>query len=318
MGGEQDSSIHGQAMKLGKVTDGLVYLAVRVVIALIQATSLENCQRIVRIAAYALAHWIPLRRRTIDENLTMVMPAISAIQLGKLRESMWEHLLLMICEIAHAPRKIHRTNWRDHFYLPHKNEMLGVLMGERPTILVTGHFGNFELAGFATGLFGIPSTTIARPLDNPYVHQYVNRFRSLGGQHLLDKTGSAAPVQEILAAGGALALLADQHAGPKGCWTEFLGQPASCHKALALFVLTSGAAMVVAYNRRLDRPLRFEMGTTGIVDPDSPGDHLASVKALTSWYNRCLERAIRPAPQQYWWVHRRWREPPAKAIRPAA
>ena len=299
-------------MKRNKVMDWLAYIALRTLIAVIQSTSLENCQRVVRVFAYALAHWIPLRRSTIDENLTKVMPGITPHQLGLLRIAMWEHLLLMVCEIAHAPRKIHRTNWRDHFYIPHKNDMFRVLMGERPTILVTGHFGNFELAGFATGLFGIPSTTIARPLDNPYVHDYVAHFRSLGGQHMLDKAGSAVPVQEILEAGGALALLADQHAGPKGCWTEFLGQPASCHKALALFVLTSNAAMVVSYNRRLSRPLQFELGTTGIAHPDSPGEHLTSVKALTSWYNRCLERAIRPAPQQYWWVHRRWREPPPK------
>ncbi|MGN6134587.1 MAG: lysophospholipid acyltransferase family protein [Aureliella sp.] len=304
-------------MKRNKVMDRLAYVGLRLVIALIQSTSLENCQRVVRVAAFALARWLPLRRTTIDENLRMVIPGVTQPQLLRLREAMWEHLLLMICEIAHAPRKIHRTNWRDHFYIPHKNEMFRVLMGQRPTILVTGHFGNFELAGFATGLFGIPSTTIARPLDNPYVHDYVTRFRSLGGQHMLDKEGSAVPVQEILQAGGALALLADQHAGPKGCWTEFLGQPASCHKALALFVLTSGAAMVVSYNRRLQRPLQFELGTTGIAHPDAPGEHLASVKALTSWYNRCLERAIRPAPQQYWWVHRRWREPPPK-VRSAA
>lgn len=297
-------------MKRNQVMDGLVYLGLRVIIALILSTSLENCQRAARLLARALSNWLPLRRRVIDENLAMVMPSITSHQLSAMRQAMWEHLLLMICEIAHAPRKIHRTNWRDHFYLPHKNAMFQSLMGQRPTILVTGHFGNFELAGFATGLFGIPSTTIARPLDNPYVHNYLTKFRSLGGQHMLDKEGSAVPVQQILESGGALALLADQHAGPKGCWADFLGHPASCHKALALFVLTSGAEMVVSYNRRLDRPLRFEMGCTGIATPDVPGEHLASVRSLTMWYNGCLEKAIGLAPQQYWWVHRRWREPP--------
>lgn len=297
-------------MKRNQVMDGLVYMGLRVIIALILSTSLRNCQRGARLLAYVLSNWLPLRRRVIDENLAMVMPGITRNQLSAMRQAMWEHLLLMICEIAHAPRKIHRTNWRDHFYLPQKDAMFQSLMGQRATILVTGHFGNFELAGFATGLFGIPSTTIARPLDNPYVHNYLTKFRSLGGQHMLDKEGSAVPVQQILEAGGALALLADQHAGPKGCWADFLGHSASCHKALALFVLTSGAEMVVSYNRRLDRPLRFEMGCTGIATPDVPGEHLASVRSLTVWYNGCLEEAIRLAPQQYWWVHRRWREPP--------
>lgn len=305
-------------MKRSEAQDWLAYFGLRILIATIQAASLETCQRVVRCLAFCLARYIPLRRATIDENLRMIIPGITPEQLSEMRYAMWEHLLLMVCEIAHAPRKIHRTNWRDHFYLPNKNEMLRTLMGARPTILVTGHFGNFELAGFATGLFGIPSTTIARPLDNPYVHDYITQFRSLGGQHMLDKEGSAVPVQEILQAGGTLALLADQHAGAKGCWTDFLGQPASCHKALALFVLTSGASMVVAYNRRLQRPLMFELGMTGLTHPDSSGDHMASVKTLTAWYNQRLEQAIRLAPQQYWWVHRRWREAPPKRKAAAA
>jgi len=299
-------------MKRNRTVDWMVYLGLRVIIALVQATSLENCQRWIRMLAWWLAHYVPLRRSVTDENLQMVFPGITEAQQGAMREAMWEHLLLMVCEIAHAPRKIHRSNWRDHFYLPHKNVMVRSLMCERPTILVTGHFGNFELAGFATGVFGVPNTTIARPLDNPFVHQYITHFRSMGGQHMLDKEGSAVPVQQILEEGGALALLADQHAGPKGCWTDFLGHPASCHKALALFVLTSGAEMLVTYNRRLDRPLRFELGLTGVATPDQPGEHLASVRSLTVWYNRRLEQAIRLAPEQYWWVHRRWREPPVK------
>jgi Kdo2-lipid IVA lauroyltransferase/acyltransferase len=299
-------------MKRNRMLDWAAYMVLRIIVAVVQSTSLERCQRWTRLGAYALSHWMPIRRRTVDENLRMVMPHSSPAELARMRTQMWEHLLLMICEIAHAPQHIHRTNWYDHFYIPHKDEMFRVIMGARPTVLVTGHFGNFELAGFATGLFGIPSTTIARPLDNPYVHRYITEFRSMGGQHMLDKEGSAAPVQAILEAGGTLALLADQHAGPKGCWTEFLGQPASCHKALALFVLTSGAAMVTAYNRRLDRPLRFELGTTGIAHPDQPGEHLTSVRSLTAWYNRCLEQVIRETPAQYWWIHRRWREPPKK------
>lgn len=299
-------------MKRNLLLDKLAYVALRVIVAIVQSSSLECCHRWCRLGAYALAHWIPLRRRTVDDNLRMVMPSATKQELATLRERMWEHLLLMICEVAHAPLRIHRRSWYEHFYIPQKNELFRIIMGKRPTVLVTGHFGNFELAGFATGMFGIQTTTIARPLDNRYVHDYVTAFRSLGGQHMLDKEGSAAPVQAILEQGGTLALLADQHAGPKGCWTEFLGQPASCHKALALFVLTSGAAMVTAYNRRLDRPLRFEMGSTGIALPDDTGEHMQGVKNLTAWYNRSLEKIIRAHPDQYWWLHRRWREPPPK------
>ena len=152
----------------------------------------------------------------------------------RLTRQMWEHLLVMVCEIAHAPRKIHDTNWRRHFHLHNGRRLVGHLLEERPTVLISGHFGNFEMASFMAGLLGFPSYSIARRLDNPYLHRFLNQFRSRNGQFILPKDGSAGQVDEILRSGGIIALLGDQSAGPKGCWVDFLGHPASCHKAIAL------------------------------------------------------------------------------------
>ncbi len=296
------------------------FVALRCVICLIQSLSLQTCDRWCRLIARLLADWIKIRRDPIDPNLRRVYGALSESQLSQLRYQMWHHLLLMICEIAHAPRKIHRTNWRDHFYLRDKNEMFHYMMDTRPTVLVTGHFGNFEVAGYLVGLFGLPTSTIARPLDNPYVNEFFTDFRSFGGHRILPKEGSSTLVQQVLDEGGTLTLLADQHAGAKGCWVDFFGYPTSCHKALALFVLSAGAPMVVNYTRRLDRPLRFEMGMTGVADPadanaETPPEYLESVTELTAWYNQRLEGAIRLAPEQYWWLHRRWRDVPAAQLK---
>lgn len=301
--------------------DYLGYLVLRGGICFIQSLSLEACDRGCRILAAFLADWTKIRRDTIDANLLLVYGQLTSEQQTLLRRRMWHHLLLMICEIGHAPRKIHRTNWRKHFYLRDKDEMFQTMMDQRATVLVTGHFGNFEVAGYLVGLFGIPTTTIARPLDNPYVNDYFTEFRSFGGHQILPKEGSSARVQEVLNEGGTLTLLADQHAGTKGCWVDFFGHPTSCHKALALFVLSARAPMIVNYTRRLGKPLRFEMGMTGIADPadlDAPQvpEYLESVTELTAWYNQKLEDAIRMAPEQYWWLHRRWRSvPPAQLKR---
>lgn len=296
---------------LRKVTDWLAYIVVRCAICAIQAASLKTCERVCSVMA-SIIELTPLRRNVIDPNVRLVFGELEPRLAKSLRIAMWRNLLLMICEIAHAPRKVHRTNWRDHFYIRDKDIGLQLMMDPRPTVLVTGHFGNFELAGFVNGLFGLPSTTIARPLDNPQVNQYITEFRSLGGQHMLPKDGSSAAVQDILAQAGTLALLADQHAGAKGCWVDFFGHPTSCHKALALFVLSSNAPMAVSYNRRLRHPLQFELGITGVADPLVPSKQLESVKDLTRWYNLKLEEAIRLAPEQYWWLHRRWRDEPAR------
>lgn len=292
--------------------DLAAYLAFRLCVCLIQATSLEDCERLSKILGSLLAHRLPLRRRVVDQNLQRIFPEWNDQQIAATRQAMWNHLLLMACEVAHAPRKIRRSNWHRYFSIPQRREILMHLLDERPKILVSAHFGNFEMAGFLSGLFGIDSTTIARPLDNPYLHDYITWFRSLGGQHFLPKDGSAMEIQELLSQGGTLALLADQDAGNRGVWVDFLGHPASCHKALALFTLSNNAPMTVVHARRLDRPLRFRIELAGHADSKQGGEHLASVPALTAWYNRCMEEAIRQHPGQYWWLHRRWREPPPR------
>ncbi len=299
--------------------DRFAYFAFRTVICCVQILSLERCDRICRILAKLFSTWLPIRRSLIRDNLKLIFPDWDPARANEVQEKMWHHLLLMGCEVAQAPRKVHRENWREHFTIPDRRCMLAIVLDQRPSVLVSGHFGNFELAGFLTGLFGLPSTTIARPLDNGFVHDYVTRFRSLGGQHFLPKEGSSPTVQKLLAEGGNLALLADQHAGAKGCWVDFMGQPASCHKGLALFTLSSGAPMIVVGNARQGRPLQFELTVLGVADPALAGDHLDSVQSLTRWYNQCLEQIIRLFPEQYWWVHRRWKgQPPPKRTSRAA
>jgi len=292
--------------------DRLSYSVFRVVICLVHIVSLERCDRICRLLAKLLSNWLPVRRSLIRENLQMIFPDWSPERSEKITEQMWHHLMLMGCEIAQAPRKIHRENWHNHFRIPDRRSMLRIVMDDRPTVLVSAHFGNFELAGFLTGLFGISTTTVARPLDNGFLHDYIAKFRSLGGQYFLAKEGSANEIQELLNRGGNLTLLADQHAGAKGCWVDFMGKPASCHKGLALFTLSSGAPMIVCCSVRTGGPLEFELSVLGIADPVEGGDHFGSVATLTRWYNQCLEQIIRSFPEQYWWVHRRWREPPAQ------
>lgn len=314
----QDNDTESNAHQTYGLVDWCVYLVLRVAILAVQAIPLERCDRFCHILAMVLTRWIKLRRGLVNDNLKLVFPEWTADESHDVQRRMWHHLLLMVCEIAHAPRKIHRENWYEFFSISDRASMLRVVLDRRPKVLVSGHFGNFELAPFITGLFGVATTSIARPLDNGFVHDFVNRFRSLNGQHLLPKAGSALQIESLLARGGALALLADQYGGPKGCWVEFLGHPASCHKALALFTLHSGAPMMVCSNTRSGtRPLHFNLDVLGIADPADP-ECPTSVQSLTRWYNACLEEAIRKHPEQYWWVHRRWRGQPPKRLRAAA
>ncbi len=303
-------------MREKPLTDWLVYIVVRVAVCLVQSVTIETCQAMSRLLAVLANDILRVRRQVVDENLAAVFPELSPAERIHLARRMWEHLLLMGCEIFHAPRKIHRTNYRRFVRVERRREIVRYLLDPRPILLVSGHFGNFEMGGFVTGLLGFPTFTVARPLDNRYLDRYINRFRSANGQYIFSNRGSSNQIDGILANGHTLSLLGDQHAGPKGCWVDFFGRPASCHKAIALFTLTSGAPLLLGYCRRDGRPMRFEQSVIGFVDPRHAGPETGGVKPLTQWYNRMLEEAVRVAPEQYWWLHRRWKgSPPTRKSR---
>lgn len=290
------------------VTDYLAYLGVRIFVCVVQAMPMKTCIRIAQALATVLSDYVRIRHEVIDDNLRHAFPEMNDRQRRDLTWRMWEHFFLMIVEVVHAPRKIHDTNWRDYIDVHQGEAMVRAFFDDRPTVLICGHYGNFELSGFALGILGFPSYTIARPLDNPHLDKFLNDFRGLTGQYILSKTGSSGQIESILERGGILGLLGDQYAGPKGCWVEFFGRPASSHKAIALFTLGSNAPTIFCYTRRVGQPMRHMLGMKGLLDPREAPPEQLNVKAITEWYTRRLEETIREAPEQYWWLHRRWKD----------
>ena len=302
-----------------RFTDWLVYCVVRVLICVIQALPLTTCQRLSQALAVVCNDWIGFRRHVIDDNLRHALPELDSRERKDLARRMWAHLMLMVCEVAHAPRKIHQSNWREHVQLLGGRQLVAALIDRRPVVVVTGHYGNFEMSGYLAGLFGFPSFTIARRLDNPYLDEFLYRFRAATGQYILPAKGSADDAQHVVNSGETLAILGDHFGGRKGCWVDFFNRPASCHKSIALFALANKAPLAVVYSRRTDGPLRFEFGNVAFCDPATPEFDMGDVPQLTRWFNQHLETAIREQPDQYWWLHRRWKDPrKAKKKRQAA
>ena len=284
------------------------YVFVRTFFSLVQMLPIAWCESLASWIAWCICDVFRVRARVVEENLSHVFPDKTQDERRELARAMWRHLILMAFEIAHAPRKIHDSNWRNYVYIRDKKIMTQYFLDWRPVVLVTGHFGNFELAVYMTGILGIPTYAIVRPLDNPWLQKWIAEFRESRGQFMFPSQGSATRVQEVLDAGGMLSLLGDQHAGTKGCWIDFLGKPAACHKALALFTLSGEAPMIVTYAIRRERMMSFEIGCNGIMDPLTMPQELKDVRSLTQWYNQRLEELIKKTPDQYWWLHRRWKE----------
>ncbi len=305
-----DTEVPSLAARIAHVT---VYFVVRSLLCIIQSLSLQQCEALSRSLAWVCGDLLQFRRDVLDDNLRHAFPDWSASKRRQTARGMWRHLFMLLCEMALAQRKIHETNWRDYVRVEGERELLSRMLSPRPIVVVTAHFGNFEMSGYMAGLFGCPTYTIVRPLDNPYLDRFLCRFREGTGQRLFPSHGTAELAQAVLKSNGTLALLGDHHGGPKGCWVEFFGRPASCHKSVALFPLANRLPLLVLLTTRRGRLLQLTMKCAAVWDPQQVEDRdRATVPELTQWYNGELEREIRQAPAQYWWLHKRWKERPAR------
>jgi KDO2-lipid IV(A) lauroyltransferase len=296
--------------------DFLVYLVIRILVCIIQALPLELALGFAGFLA-RLAYRIDRRHReAARENLQYAFgEEMSPMGRDRVVHSVYAHFCRLLIEIMFLPRRMRLHNWRRFIKLKNQRLFVDYLLSGRPLLIVTGHFGNWEMAGYTLALLGFRTHAVARPLDNPYLDDFLRRFRERTGQRLLAKKGDFDQMQEILSGGGILATLADQDAGQRGLFIDFFGRPASTHKAIALLALEYSVPIIVSLARNLGQPLLYEMATEEVILPEEYQGRPDAVRALSERFTAALERGICRAPEQYFWLHRRWKHQPATAKR---
>ena len=236
---------------------------------------------------------------------------------------MWVSLFRMVTEIILLPRKLRLDNVVDAVAFRNKPDVVRALCSGRPVILLSGHFGNWEMAVSIFGLFGFRMGLVARELDNPYLNRWFLQFRKFTGHRPISKRGAGARCSALLERRGSLAMLGDQDAGSSGLFVDFFGRPASTFKSIALLAMEYKALICVGYARRLENETlpggwpRFELGCEEVIDP-LEFDSADALREITQRYTAALERVVRRAPEQYFWVHRRWKSVPKSAVSAAA
>ncbi len=295
------------------------YVFFRFIVCLVDALPTRASVRLAKSLAFFVFRVLPkkmTRYHVAKENLrTAFGDRYSDEELDRILHQMWIHLFRMVIEIVQLPRKIRLYNCADIIQFRNRDDSVKALSCGRPVIVLSGHFGNWEMAVSAFGVFGFPMGVVARDLDNPYLHDWFQRFREHTGHRLLSKKGGGGDMVEFLNHAGNLALLGDQDAGSRGVFVPFFGQPASTFKSIALLALEYRAVIVVGYALRLpddftrNRWVKFEQGCEAVIDSaDYQGPD--AIRELTEAYTEALERMIQRAPEQYFWVHRRWKSQP--------
>lgn len=303
------------AFERSRIRHYLIYLAVRSSIALLQAMT-DSSARLFGDGFGWLAYQIDRRhRRVADENLQFAFPHLGPDERDRIIRRCFRHFTQLIIEIARLVRKLHVQNWRQYVDLIHGERVVGAMTSGRSAMIVTGHFGNWELAGYALGLFGFQTYAVARTLDNPYLERLLRRFRERTGQRVLAKKGDFDQMTDLLRSGAVLATLADQDAGARGLFVDFFGRPASTHKAIALLSLEFDVPLIVAAVPRVEEPLHYHIVIADVIDPRDYAGRPDAVREITQRYTSALQREIAKYPEQYFWLHRRWKHQPKASVK---
>jgi Kdo2-lipid IVA lauroyltransferase/acyltransferase len=159
------------------------------------------------------------------------------------------------------------------------------------------------MAGFKGGI-------VARRLDNPYLDRFVARFRRKTGLELLDKNADYPRILDFLARGSGLGIVGDQDAGQRGLYVDFFGRPASTFKSIALLSLEYQAPIFVFGTARIGHPMRYRIYLEDLILPEDYARDPDAARSITERYTRALERLVRRHPEQYFWLHRRWKHQP--------
>ena len=245
------------------------------------------------------------RRRALDNIRLSIGREMTPREIERLGRGSFQHVgmnLIEACRYFLRPTEVMLSQ----VHVEGVEHLQSAAARGRGVLVLTAHYGNWELLAAAHGLSGLPLSIVIRPLDHPVLDELAARFRRRSGAELILKRQAVREVLQALRRGRMVGILLDQNATrAEGVFVPFFGVAASTSKGLAVLALRTDAPVVPVFLRRTADG-RHCMDVSPPLMPPSDGD----VLAYTATFNRVIEGAIRRAPEQWLWMHARWRTRP--------
>jgi KDO2-lipid IV(A) lauroyltransferase len=259
-------------------------------------------------AAYGL---LARLRRVGERNLDLALPQLSSKEKETILKNLFRYLgwqMVEFCRMRrYTPentRNLLRTEGLEH-YEAAKARGKGVL-------ILTGHLGAWELSSFYHSLMGHPMGMVIRRLDNTYLDAYVNHIRCLYGNRVLHKDDYARGLLKAMHEGSAVGILMDTNmTPPQGVFAPFFGISACTGSGLARVALKTGAAVLPGFCIWEPEEQKYVLHFGPELVFKQTDDPEADILAATAQCNAVLESWIRRYPDQWLWIHRRWKTRPA-------
>ncbi len=254
---------------------------------------------------------VPRLRQVGMRNLALAFPEKSVAEHKEILRGMYRSLGWQLGEFCRMPH--YTLAQASHFiryeglenYLRARSRGKGVLV-------LTGHIGAWELSSFYHSLAGYPMSMVIRRLDNPLVDRFVNRIRCLHGNRVLHKDDFARGLIAAMRAGETVGVLMDTNmTPPQGLFVEFFGYEACTAAGVARLALRTGAAVLPGFLAWEAAEGRYVLHFLPEIELANTGEDDRDAVTNTQLFTRTLENIIRKYPEQWLWVHRRWKTRPA-------
>lgn len=266
--------------------------------------------RLGKILGLAAYHLDRRHRRVALQNLALAFPEMADGHRKAVARRSFQNLVTTFLEIPRLGRAPFqeilervRPEGTEHF--------LSALAEGKGVLVLTGHFGNWELMALYTGMRGLRVAFVARRLDNRFFDRWMNRIRSRSGNRVIPKRGALLHVLRLLRRGWAVGFLMDQRVtGREGVFVDFFSRPAGSSAALALLACRYGAPVLPVYVLRDPSGVGHRLCIEPRVPVVRTGNPTRDILENTQRFQKVLERIVRKHPDQWFWLHRRWRGSP--------
>jgi KDO2-lipid IV(A) lauroyltransferase len=252
-------------------------------------------------------------RRTGSRNLDIAFPNLSQSERERLLRGCFENLGRMLGEFSQLPR-INPEQLRERVHCEGLEYLRAAQENGRGVILFTAHLGAWELSSFALSTFGHPLSFMVRRLDNDLIERMIDNIRQRFGNRTLDKNAVSRQALRELNEGGTLGMLPDVNMlAREGVFVDFFGTPASTTSMLAKLALRTGAAVIPIYAPWDEQRQQFLLQLEPPLLVERTGDEVEDVRRLTATFMASIENVVRRYPEQWLWIHKRWKTRPPGA-----
>jgi KDO2-lipid IV(A) lauroyltransferase len=303
--------------RTGPLRERLEYFGLRVTLGMLAAVPLSAALRLGELGAL-LAYLVDRPHRRIGmTNLAFAFPERSPGQRRAILRRSFLNLGRMAAELAHLPY-LSPDQLRDMVRFEDESWWREAVTWERSTgvLVLSGHFGNWELLVFAHGMRGHPVHMVHRAIANSLVDRWLNQLRGRAGTRMIRKSRGAGGVLHALHERALLVLPIDQNSTRGlGVFVDFFGVPASTNAGMARIALRTDAPIVPVFIVREGRSARHRVHVLPILEVERTGNLEEDVRRNTQRFTAVFEDMVRRHPDHWLWMHKRWKTRPAGETR---